>query len=468
MNPPFLDVTQRNRPLPFLLLAVGVCAALWLVTLVSRPIAPAIAGLGVRITGAFPPGGQYAGDPLEHAAGVRLWGSWAGDDRRTGTLTLGPFPAPHSLRFGVGGYPTRPGNEVYLELVSTGARLPVNFTSDVGERWRIVDVTVPPAWEGSMVALHARDDATDLGGWLAVSEPVRGGRGTGAEFFETLAAWSVNGLLLGILWAAALRRLAGRSWVPPHWMPLVAAGFVALAGYAAFWVYFAHPLLGKIFSCSLLAWGLADAVRRRPATPPPHPEAIAIVPFFFAIGLFYLGLLHLFPSSLDFDSLAANRFREALPGDNTLPRNVANDLFHGQPLRQPNPEWRSSDRPPLQSGWLLLTRPVTVAMEFDERTANGTAAIWLQSLWIFGAYGLLRSLGQRQTRAAAWLAVLALSGFFAQNTIFTWPKLSAAAFGCGAFALWILPRRGTNPALTPADQCASVSPSRWARCSPAC
>jgi len=86
----------------------------------------------------------------------------------------------------------------------------------------------------------------------------------------------------------------------------------------------------------------------------------------------------------------------------------------------------------------MLTWPVTAVLRFDERTAGGTATVWLQSLWVFGAYGLLRALGLARARASAWLAVMALAGFFAQNTVFTWPKLSAAAFACGAFGLWVI------------------------------
>ncbi|MCX6955868.1 MAG: hypothetical protein NTV51_27305 [Verrucomicrobia bacterium] len=437
-------MTVGRSRLAGLTAACAVCAVLWVATVLTRPITPAVAALGVQTTGSFALNGQFAGEPLAHAAGLRFWGSWSGSDAHTGALALGPFAAPRLLRLALGGYPTKPGNQLYLELVPTGAHLPVEVATDVGERWRIIQLALPPDWTGKPVILHARDAATGLGGWLAVSEPVRGGRGTGAEFLETLTAWSVNGLLFALLWFAVLHRLPG-GWVPPPWTPLVAAGFVALLGYAAFWAYFAHPLFGKIVSGGVLALALVGAVRGPRARAAKDLEAPRLAKFLACIGLLYIALLHLFPSALDFDSLAANRFREGLPGDNSLPRNVANALFHGEPLRQPGAEWQSSDRPPLQSGWLLLTLPVTHALNLDERTANGTAALWLQSLWIFAAYGLFRSLGLSGARASALLPVLAISGFFAQNTVFTWPKLSAGAFACGAFALWLWPR-GDKPA----------------------
>ena len=49
-----------------------------------------------------------------------------------------------------------------------------------------------------------------------------------------------------------------------------------------------------------------------------------------------------------------------------------------------------------------------------------------------------------KTKTLLAAATLALSGFFLQNTVFTWPKLSAAAFAAGeksvATSTRIMPR----------------------------
>src|ERR1700678_1865942 len=37
---------------------------------------------------------------------------------------------------------------------------------------------------------------------------------------------------------------------------------------------------------------------------------------------------------------------------------------------------------------------------------------------------------------------MSVCGFFIINSVFTWPKLSAAAFGCGVYGLWAIPKRG--------------------------
>jgi hypothetical protein len=64
--------------------------------------------------------------------------------------------------------------------------------------------------------------------------------------------------------------------------------------------------------------------------------------------------------------------------------------------------------------------------------------MWFQLLWVAGAYGLLRTFQIAPRRAAGWVAALALTGFFLQNTTFTWPKLASGSFGLGAFALLFL------------------------------
>lgn len=420
-------------------LGLVTCVLAYLASRGTQRLSPAYPGLGHEITGTFPRDGHFHGEPLADAEGVRQWGSLAGSDAHTGTLALGPFPAPARLRFGVTGHPTTKPNELALELVSTGARTAIGLPQDIGARWNIVDLDVPSTWVGQPVRLLARDATTTAPGWLGLTEPLHGGRGDGLNGFrETFAAWVINGWLLALLWFAALRLLARAAWLEPQWRPLVAAGMVAAAGYAAFWIYFASPTAGKLFSGGVLLAAFVAAVRR-PEPLAHDADSARVARLAAAVGIFYLAVLHLFPTSAEFDGLAANRFRENLPGDNTLPHNLAATLCAGHSPKVPGADWQSSDRPPLQTGWLLLTWPAGEALRLNARAASGTAAVWLQLLWIPAAYGLLCSLRLPPPRAAAWTGVMALNGFFLQHTVYTWPKLSAAAFAIGAFGMWILP-----------------------------
>lgn len=426
--------------LPCLLVLAVLIGACFLGFRTHRNLAPAFPRTCAVAQGTFPRNGEYVGEPLAYGDAVRHWGSWAASDEHRGTLRFGPFRAPAELRFAVTGYPEVPGNEIYLERQDTHERFPIPVRN-LHETWMVVDVSPPAPWLGQPVTLVAVDGSSAIAGWLGISEPLRQGLGEGnAALFLSLTCWLLNGALLGILWVAALRIVRRGRIVPPQWAPLVAAGAVAAAGYMVFWLFFAAPAVGKLGSVTLLAVGAILAARRSGASTEDDSkcEGRPVVVLLLAVGFFYLALLHLFPSSREFYDLAANRLREGMPGDNTLPHNVAAGMYVGADLRPEGAEWLTSDRPPLQSGWQLLTLPVSKTLGLDDRTSTGTSAVWLQLLWIPAAYGLLRTLGLSARRASGWIVLMALSGFFAQNTLFTWPKLSAAAFGSGAFALWFL------------------------------
>ncbi|MEY3608493.1 MAG: hypothetical protein RLZZ447_1281 [Verrucomicrobiota bacterium] len=427
--------------LPLLLAAALVAALLFRAREAQRPAAEP-RSLTAEVTGHFTPdGGWFPGEPLPTRGAVRAWGSWSGNDDHHGRLVLGPFPAPARLQLAASGYPMRAGNLLAVELVETGERRLVDTGPDIGERWRVVHWEAPAPWLGRPIRIVAVDEATGPGGWLAVTEPLRGGRGEGVNALTvTLAGFAWNGLLLFLLWRAAVEWLGRRDWFATHWLPLAGAGAVAAAAYGVFWAYFAHAFLGRIAAGALLAGALGLALR--PRAEPLPAEAKLAARLAALIGCASLALLHLFPSLLSFDDLAANRFRERMPSDNVLPYDLASRLHDGLPPINPVAQWQSSDRPPLQSGWELLTWGAGEVVALDVRTASGTAAVWFQLLWVPAAYGLLRTLGLRPTRAAGWTAALALTGFCVQHTTFTWPKLSSAALLLGAWAQWFAPPGG--------------------------
>jgi hypothetical protein len=421
-----------------LIFGVLLCASLFAWMRLELGTAPAFSNLGVETEGGFVRNGEFPGEPFADANRVRRWASWNGSDANTGTIAIGPFPAPHVLRLWISGYPGREGLRLYVERADTRERHPIAAQADVGERWRIIGEEIPAAWFAKPVLLIAADNAKGWGGWLGLSEPIRGRENL--QLLSAMAALSANGLLLGVLWFAVARRLAARSLVASHWTPLVAAAVAAALGYGAFWAYFAGATIGKVFSVGIFVVACADLVRKQKPGRGLDSDALAAPKLLVLIGFFYVALLNFFPTHLDYYSLAAGRWL-TLPNDNSIPHKVAADLFQGLSLRWPKTGWLSSDRPPLQSGWMLLTWPFTAALGLPDQAAGGTAALWLQLLWVLAAYGLLRALGLARANACAWIAVMSLCGFFVINSVYTWPKLSAGALGCGAFGLWVAPKR---------------------------
>jgi hypothetical protein len=231
---------------------------------------------------------------------------------------------------------------------------------------------------------------------------------------------------------------------------LAGTGVTAMA---AFWAYFADPLLGKVCAYGILlgsitiaAWSwraLREQTRllRRLGTP------LAL----WALGslfLVFLGFLH---GGTDQPlPVAASRFSHTLPSDPEIPLFYSDWLFHhghGAPPVFPG-EWLSSDRPPLQIGYVLAQRPFA----WDSTNLHyEVLGVVIQQLWIVAAWALLIAARVRPTtRALAVIAVL-VTDIAIVNGFFVWPKMLAAAFLLAAAALLVTPGQSTlrrEPATT--------------------
>lgn len=242
--------------------------------------------------------------------------------------------------------------------------------------------------------------------------------------------------------AAALfaARLGVRSVAVLLAIALAASGAAALL---AFWVFYADPLAGKSFAYlvlfgSLLVGGLSlhegnfePGLLRRLATP------FAL----WALGSAFLLALGFVHGGTDNPlGAGATRFSGQLPSDNDIPRFFAEWFyFHGHSGTSPlyPGEWLSSDRPPLQVGYVLLERVFgwddTVALRYD------VLGVALQQLWIVGLWALLLAARVgRVTRVLAMLTVL-VSDVALVNGFFVWPKMLPTAMLLGAAALLLTP-----------------------------
>jgi hypothetical protein len=273
-----------------------------------------------------------------------------------------------------------------------------------------------------------------------------------------LAAHLVLTGLPGVAAALAAAR-RGVSSVPVLLaLALATSGALAML---AFWAYYAEPAIGETLSyfvvfgsVGLAAWALYGgrierALLRRLGVP------LAL----WALGsafLLFFGFLH--GGTEQPLGIAMTRFSAGMPNDNSIPYFFGEWFFehghHGTPPVFPG-EWLASDRPPLQSGYLVSQRPFgwnSAELQYQ------VLGVVLQQLWIVGLWALLLAARVgRVTRALAMVVVL-VSDVAIVNGFFVWPKMLPAALLLAAAALVMTPlwtelRRGLWGAALVATLC---------------
>lgn len=250
---------------------------------------------------------------------------------------------------------------------------------------------------------------------------------------------------------AVARAVVRRSKFDLAATPLVAYAITALAGYAAFWIYLWNPLAGRAVSVGWIAAALVALVllaRGGFAREEALPLALT-----FLTGLFYLAVLYLPSTGIP----AANRFFVLRPPDNIIPQLFAERLYLGLDPRHLFGDWLSSDRPPLQTGIQLLIRSLAFAPQYTDVVYEIAGAVaqlaWLPATWL-----LCVRVGLSPRGRALVLALAILSGYCLYNTVYTWPKLLAAAFSLGALVFALpAPRAGRAASFACAGTCAALA-----------
>jgi hypothetical protein len=254
--------------------------------------------------------------------------------------------------------------------------------------------------------------------------------------FELLWMLAEHLLLTGLP-AAAVALWAARAGLRS--VPLLLAVALAASGavaFLSFWLYYADPTVGQTGSFffafgSLLAlgWCLREGVEREVLVELATPFALWALASAFVL---FLGFLH---GGVG-DPLATDstRFSHQLPGDSLIPKYFAEWFYahghHGPP--PPFGDWLSSDRPPLQIGYVLAERP----FGWDGPGLHyQVVGLVVQQLWVLGLWALLCAARLRPlTRGLVALAAI-LSDVALVHSFFPWPKLIAAAFLLAALAL---------------------------------
>jgi hypothetical protein len=233
-----------------------------------------------------------------------------------------------------------------------------------------------------------------------------------ASFFLFLAP--------GLLLACPLVRRLG--W-PASWLSVLATVPPAAAGALVFWAYFLHPIAGRAASAIVLLLGVACAaalVHLRRFRDVLRQQDVA-----YPLGLMFLLPLGYFAVfgivSVAGGDMASNMF---LANDNFIPHYFAEHLYAGTDPRQLLADWHSSDRPPLQTGLVLVQRPLAQlhGLPIVQYQMLGTI---FQCTWVAAVWALGRQLGLHGRKLAVVLAFCATASFFAFHSLYVWPKLLA-------------------------------------------
>jgi hypothetical protein len=243
-------------------------------------------------------------------------------------------------------------------------------------------------------------------------------------------------LVLGLAGAALT---ADRWRATPYLAPAYGLLAIGGAGTGTFFAFLWSPAVGLLVARAIVvaaALALAWHGWHRRARPSVRPELVAAAVLLCGAIAITVGLFALRHTDLGWFQLARLRFSHPLPSDNEIPSYVATRLLEGgDPRTAAGGDWHSSDRPPLQTGLLLLVQGAAGWLGGTGGGLSFAAGLAAQVLWLPAAHGLLRALGVPPRATVVALLFTALSGTVLVNTVFTWPKLLSTAFALCALTV---------------------------------
>ncbi|HVU23536.1 MAG TPA: hypothetical protein VHE13_05370 [Opitutus sp.] len=211
---------------------------------------------------------------------------------------------------------------------------------------------------------------------------------------------------------------------------------LAVLGYIAFWTYFLHARAGDLAVTALALAAVAWWWRRtdRALAAWRNPDWSRGWLMFFGLGLLYFGFANTWTWDAPWSWAVARRYNPGLPMDNCLPQMFAQRLLDGVSPRHLSGDWLSSDRPPLQTGWILLLGPILRGSDYGFDSLSQAMGIVLQLLWLPALARFFQLLGLGLRRALLLCGLVALNGFTLLHSVYVWPKMCAGAFVLGAWA----------------------------------
>lgn len=377
-----------------------------------------------RLAGAFAPTDGAIARAAGSAPGL-VWDSNRPADGGIGRLEVDLPSAADTLALVVNGFPDNSTLRLSLQTPDHLRELRLGVRSAPGPAWCLYRWSLPAAWRNRPVVLVAEDNSPGL--WLGVGLPESQVPNRGAHW--SAACTSLAAVIVTILPFFAAFVLLGPRFAPDEplrvTLALVAAGLFALA---AFFAFFLSHALGLV----VVAAGLCGVVFAGTRIARQRPSLTRLRPLLAVIALagVVISTLYLYGGDESPEGVPAGRHDLGLPTDNLIPDIFAQRVYQRQPLHPFLEDWLTSDRPPLQTGFLLWSRPV-----LDAPAARIAAAISCQLAAYAGLWVLLGALAIPCRAARLVLLACVTSGFFLLNTLYAWPKLLPAGFLLAAAGL---------------------------------
>lgn len=261
------------------------------------------------------------------------------------------------------------------------------------------------------------------------------------SFYSSAGIWAtplavlltISACVLVLAPGFALLTLVGNR-VPASLSPGIVILSSSLSGWLLFWAWFAHPHVGMVASLAVSAAAMLALSSKPVAAAWKQISQPATVSVIVCIG--YLSLAG-DRGGLDYDQLIAGRYWAVL--DNSIPRLFADCLINNKVGLKPVllADWHSSDRPPLQTGMLMVAYPFV--NQAGSSIAYLLLAVAVNIFWIWGLWGFLRALGLTERKILQVMILITLVGAVFVNSVYTWPKMLASALAFTAGTALLIP-----------------------------
>ena len=237
----------------------------------------------------------------------------------------------------------------------------------------------------------------------------------------------------------ALLELLGEK-IPASLSPGIVILGSAASGWLLFWAWFANPGLGMAASLALSGAAMLTLGSKPKLSAWKRIAVPAVVSVIVCIG--YLSVAGDRGGLELGDNLISGRYWAIL--DNAIPQMFAQCLIHDKAGLKPFllADWHSSDRPPLQTGMIMVAYPLV--NQAAAPLAYLLLSVAVNIFWIWGLWGFLRAVGLTERNILQAVILITLVGAVFVNSVYTWPKMLAAALAFTAGAALLVqncPRR---------------------------